>query len=136
MAAASVTYLAARGCVRDTFRRVGPSGGGSFDVCPGAGSARGGHAYLVVARLYTAAVPRACSHSAECILPVVVHAAAAAAKLLAGHGMIDVAALHVLTTVTRRGWDAGVGACGSQAKLTTASASDRWREGDTGTVSR
>ena len=34
--------------------------------------------------------------------------------------MIDVAALHVLTTVTKRGWDAGVGACGSQAKLTTA----------------
>ena len=59
-----------------------------------------------------------------------------AINLLLSHGMIDVAALHVLTTVTRRGWDAGVGACGSQAKLTTASASDRWREGDTGTVSR
>ena len=97
-----------------------------FDVCSGAGSARGSRAYLVVARLYAVAVPGACSHTAECILQVVVPAAAT--KLLAGHGMIDVAALHVLTTVTRRGWDAGVGACGSQAKLTTVkSASDRWR---------
>ena len=66
------------------------------------------------------ALPGACSHTAECILPVVVPAAAATTKLLAGHGMIDVAALHMLTTVTRHGWDARVGACGSQAKLTTA----------------
>ena len=97
-----------------------------LDVRSRAGSAWGGRAYLVVARLYAVAVPGACSHTAECILQVVVPAAAT--KLLAGHGMIDVAALHVLTTVTRRGWDAGVGACGSQAKLTTVkSASDRWR---------
>ena len=113
-----------------------------FDACSGAGSARGGRAHIVVARLYAVAVPGTCSHSAECILPVVVPAAAAATKLLAGHGMIDAVVLHVLTTVTRRGWDAGVGACGSQApklttaKLTTASASDRRREGGTGTVSR
>ena len=33
--------------------------------------------------------------------------------------MINVAASHVLTTVTSRGWDAWVGACGSQTKLTT-----------------
>ena len=85
-----------------------------FDVCPGACSAWGGRAYLVVARLYVVAVPGACSHTAECILPVVLPAAAAATELLAGHGMIDVAALHALTTVTRRGWDAGVGACGPQ----------------------
>ena len=90
-----------------------------FDVCPGACSAWGGRAYLV-ARLYAVAVPGACSHTAECILPVVVPAAVAATKLLAGHGMIDVAALQALTTVASRGWDAGVGACGSQAKLTTA----------------
>ena len=32
--------------------------------------------------------------------------------------MINVAALHVLTTVTSRGRDAWVGACGSQAKRT------------------
>ena len=92
----------------------------SLDVCSRAGSAWGGCAYLVVARLYTVAVPGACSHTAECILPVVVPVAAAATKLLAGHGMIDVAALHSLTTVASRGWDAGVGACDSQAKLTTA----------------
>ena len=36
-------------------------------------------------------------------------AAAAAAKLRAGHGMINVAALHVLTTVTSRVWLACVG---------------------------
>ena len=91
-----------------------------FDVCTGAGCARGGRAYLVVARLYAVAVPGVCSNTAECILPVVVPAAAATTKLLAGHGMINVAALHALTTVTRRGWDAGLGACGSQAKFTTA----------------
>ena len=34
--------------------------------------------------------------------------------------MINVAASHVLTTVTSRGWDAWVGACGSLAKLTDA----------------
>ena len=43
----------------------------SFDVCPGANSARAGRAYLVVAKLYAVAVPGACSHTAECILPVV-----------------------------------------------------------------
>ena len=64
------------------------------DVCPGACSAWGVHAYLVVARLYAVAVPGACSHTVECILSVVVPAAAAATKLMAGHGMIDVAALH------------------------------------------
>ena len=64
-----------------------------FDVCSGAGSARGGRAHLV-ARLYAVAVPGSCSHSAEGILPYVVSAAAAATKLLTGHGMIDVAALH------------------------------------------
>ena len=89
-----------------------------FDVCSGAGSARGGRAHLVVARLYPVAVPGTCSHSAECILPVVVAAAAAATELLAGHGMIDVAALHALTTVASRSWDVGVVACGSQAELT------------------
>ena len=52
------------------------------------------------------------------MFPVVVPAAAT--KLRAGHGMINVAALHVLTTVTSRGQDAWVGACGSQAKFTTA----------------
>ena len=96
---------------------------------PWSGLCPGGPAYLVIARLYAVAVPGACSNTAECIIPVVVSAAAAATKLLAGHSMIDVDALHALTTVTRRGWDAGVGACGSQAKLTTAkkSASDRRR---------
>ena len=89
-----------------------------FDVCSGASSARGGRAHLVVARLYAVAVPGTCSHSAKCILPVAV--LAAVTKLLAGHGMIDVTALHALTTVASRGWDAGVGAFGSQAKLTTA----------------
>ena len=92
-----------------------------FDVCSRAGSARGGRACLVVARLCAVAVPGACSDSAECILLVVESAAAAATKLLAGHGMIDVAALHALTTVASRGWDVGVGTCGSQAELTTAS---------------
>ena len=57
--------------------------------------------YLVVARLYAVAVPGTCSHTAECNLPVVVSAAAAATKLLAGHGMIDIAAL---TTGASRGW--------------------------------
>ena len=66
-------------------------------LCPG------GRAHLVVARLYAVAAPGACSDTAECILPVVVPAAAAANELLAGHGMIYVAALFVLTTVTRRG---------------------------------
>ena len=47
-------------------------------------------------------------------------AATAATKRLSGHGMIDVAAWHVLTIVTRRGWEAGVGAYGSQAKWSTA----------------
>ena len=56
---------------------------------------------------------------AECILPGVLSAAAAATKLLARHGMIDAVALHV-TTATGRGWDVGVGACGPQAKLTSA----------------
>ena len=74
-----------------------------YNVYPRACSAWGGRAYLVVARLYTVAVPGACSYTAECILPVVMPAAAAATELLAGHGMIDVTALHVLTTVTRRG---------------------------------
>ena len=73
-----------------------------FDVCSGAGSARGGRAHLV-ARLCAVAVPGTCSHTAECILPVVVSAAAAVTKLLAGHGMIDVVALHALTTVASRG---------------------------------
>ena len=91
-----------------------------FDVCSGAGSGCGGRAHLVVAKLHAAAVPGMCSHSAECILPVVVSAAAAATKLLAGHGMIDIAALHALTTGASRGWDAEVGACGSQAEVTTA----------------
>ena len=91
-----------------------------FNVCSGTGSAPGRHAHVVVARLYAVAVPGSCSRSAECILPVVVSAAAAATKLLAGHGMIDVAALYPLTTVASRAWDVGVGACGSQAKLTTA----------------
>ena len=81
-----------------------------FDICSGAGSPRGCRAHLVVARLYAVAVPGTCSHTAECILPAIVSAAAAATKLLAGHGMIDVAALHALTTVASRGWDAGVGA--------------------------
>ena len=75
-------------------------------LCP----PRAGRAHLVVARLYAVAVPGTCSHTAECILPVVVPTATAATKLLAGHGMIDVAALHALTTVASRGWDAGVGA--------------------------
>ena len=74
---------------------------------------RGRRAHLVVARLYAVAVPGTCSNPAGYILPVVVSAAAAATKLLAGHGMIDVAALHALTIVASRGWDAGVGACGS-----------------------
>ena len=90
-----------------------------LDVRSRAGSAWDGRAYLVVARLHAVAVPGACSHSAECIFPVVVPAAVAATKLRTGHGMINVAALHVLTTVTNRGRDAWVGACGSQAKLTT-----------------
>ena len=90
-----------------------------FDGCPGAGSARSGRAYLVVARLHAVAVPGARSHTAECVLPVVMLAAVAAIKLLAGHGMIAVATLHVLSTETRLGWDAGVGACGSLAKLPT-----------------
>ena len=92
-----------------------------FNVCSGAGSAWGGRVHLVVARLYAVAVPGSCSHSAECILPVVV--SAAATELLAGHGMIDVAALHVLTTVASRdfcGWDVGVGVCSAHTKLTTA----------------
>ena len=67
-----------------------------FDVCPGAGAARGGCSYFVVARLYAVDVPGACTQTAECIHPVVVIAAAAATKLLAGHVMIDAAALHVL----------------------------------------
>ena len=84
-----------------------------FDFCPGVGSARGSRAHLV-ARLYSVAATGAGGHTAECILPGVV--SAGATKLLARHGMIDVAALHLLTTVTGRGWDAGVGACGPQAK--------------------
>ena len=90
-----------------------------FNVCSGAGSARGGRVHLVVARLYAVAVPGSCSHSAECILLVVVSAAAAATKLLAGHGMIDVAASHTLTTVASRGWDVGVDACGPPPKAHT-----------------
>ena len=108
-----------------------------FDVLPGAGSARGGRAYLVIAKLYAVAVAGTCSCMAECILPVVVSTSVAVTKLLAGHGILGVAALHVLTTVTRRGSDAGVGACGSQAKFTTANqVCVRQAEvGDTGTVS-
>ena len=65
--------LAARGCVTHTSRRAGPWGGGfGHDVRSRAGSAWGGRAYLVVARLHAVAVPGACSHTAECILPVVV----------------------------------------------------------------
>ena len=91
-----------------------------LDVSSRASSAGGGRAYLV-ARLHAVAVPGACSHMAECIFPVVLPAAAAAAatKLRAGHGMINVAVLHMLTTVTSHGRDAWVGAYGSQAKLTT-----------------
>ena len=66
----------------------------------------------MVAGLYSVATLCAGGHSAGCILTVVVPAAAAVKKLLARHGIIDIAALHVLTTVTGRGWDAGVGACG------------------------
>ena len=69
-----------------------------FDVFPGAGSGRGGHAHP---RLYSVAAPGAGGHSAECILPVFMSTAAAATKFVARHGMIDVAALHVLTTATR-----------------------------------
>ena len=69
-------------CIRDR-RKPG------FDVCSGAGSAQGGRAHLTVARLHAVAVPDTCSQTAECILPVVVFAAAAATKLLAGYGMID-----------------------------------------------
>ena len=98
-----------------------------FDFCPGAGSARGGHAHLVVTRLYSVAAPGAGGHSAEEILPFVMSTAAAATKLLARNGMIDAAALHVLTAVTGRGWNAGVGACGPPSELTTTSASDRLR---------
>ena len=47
-------------------------------------------------------------------------AAAAATTFLKRHGMIDVAALHVLTTESGRSWDVGVGACGTQAKSTIA----------------
>ena len=91
------------------------------DVCSGDGPAWGSRAHLVVARLYAVAAPSTCSHMAERILSVVESAAAPATKLLAGHGMIDVATLHAFTTIASRGWDAGVGgACGSQAKLTTA----------------
>ena len=79
-----------------------------LDVCSRAGSAWGGRAYLVVARLHALAVPGTCSHTAECIFPFVVFAAVAATKLRAGHGMINVAALHVLTTVTSRRRDAWV----------------------------
>ena len=53
-------------------------------------------------------------------------AAAAAAKLRAGHGMINVAALHVLTTVTSRGRDAWVGALRSSCFVTI----DRGKEQD------
>ena len=91
-----------------------------FDVCPRAGTARGSCAHLVVARLYTVAASGAGGHTAECILPVVMFTASAVTKLLARHGMINVAALDVLSTVAGRGWDAGVGACGQQAKLTSA----------------
>ena len=80
-----------------------------LDVRSRAGSAWGGSAYLV-ARLHAVAVPGARSHTAECIFPVVVPAAAVATKLPAGHGMINVADLHVLTTVTSRGRDAWIGA--------------------------
>ena len=73
-----------------------------FDVCSGAGSARGSRVRLVVARLYAVAVPGTCSHSAGGILLVVVPAVAAATELLAGHDMINVAALHALTTVASR----------------------------------
>ena len=48
-----------------------------FDVC----SARGGRVHLVVARLYAVAVSCTCSHTAECILPVIVSTTAAATKL-------------------------------------------------------
>ena len=82
-----------------------------FDVCPRASTARGSCANLVVARRYSVAASGAGGHTAECILPVVVSAASAATQLLACHGMIDVAALLVLTTVAGRGWDAGVVAC-------------------------
>ena len=74
-----------------------------FDVCSGASSARGGRAHLVVSRLYAVAVHGTCSHTAECLLQVVVSPAAAATQLLAGHGMIDVAALHTFTTLVEAG---------------------------------
>ena len=90
-----------------------------LDFCSRADSAWGARACLVVARI-AVAVPGACSHTAECMFSVVMPAAVAATKLRAGHGMINVAALHVLTTVTSRGRDAWVGACGSLAKPTTA----------------
>ena len=67
-----------------------------FDVLPGAGSARGGRAYLVIAKLYAVAVAGTCSCMAECILPVVFSEPVAVTKLLAGHGILGVAALHVL----------------------------------------
>ena len=79
-----------------------------FDVCPGAGSAWGGHAYLSVARLHSDAASGAGCHPAKCILPIVVPAATTATMLLTCHGMIDVAPLYVFTAVTGRGWDAGV----------------------------
>lgn len=66
-----------------------------FNVCPGAGSAQGSCAHLLVAGLYTVAAASAGCYSAEYILPVVTSVAATATEFLACHDMVDVAALHM-----------------------------------------
>ena len=65
-----------------------------FDVCPGAGTTRGGRAYLV-ARLYSVAPPGTRVHTDECIFSVIVPVAAVTTKLPARHGMIDPGGLAV-----------------------------------------
>ena len=83
-----------------------------FDVCPGAGRAPGGRAHLV-ARLYYYRL----LHPARAVTWLSASFQSSCLRLLlARHGMIDVVALHVLTIVTGRGWDVGVGACGPQAR--------------------
>ena len=107
-----------------------------FDVCPRAGTAWGSCAHVIAARLYSVAASGAGAHTAKCILPVIVSAASADTKLPARHGMIDFAALYVLTTVAGRDWDAGVGACGLKVALNPANEVCVGQAEDTGTVWR
>jgi hypothetical protein len=70
-----------------------------------------------VAGLSAGIAARAGGDAAESLLPVVVPTRAAPAQAIAAHGVVDIAALDVMTTKASGGGDVRVGASGAESKV-------------------